>query len=66
MGIVLFKKIRSKIEEFAYPLVGLPSYQKYLDIHFLKHPNCPPKSREDFYKEAFERRYGRDGAKKCC
>ena len=42
------------------------SYQKYLDIHFLKHPNCPPKSREDFYKEAFERRYGRDGAKKCC
>ena len=36
MGIILFKKIRSKIEEFAYPLVGLPSYQKYLDIHFKK------------------------------
>lgn len=60
------KNISLKMEEFFYPLVGLPSYKKYLDSHKLKHPNCHPQSREEFYREAFERRYGKDGAKKCC
>lgn len=54
------------LEKFFHPLVGLPSYKKYLEYHKKYHPNCKPKSRKEFFLDSQEKRYGAKGAKKCC
>ncbi|SQH71187.1 YbdD/YjiX family protein [Helicobacter mustelae] len=51
---------------FVQLLVGMPSYEKYLEHHKKHHPHCTPLSRKEFFAQSQERRYGRDGAKKCC
>lgn len=53
-------------ERFFHLLVGLPSYEKYLDYHRKYHPNCTPKTRKEFFMDSQNKRYSRDGAKKCC
>ncbi|RDU67677.1 DUF466 domain-containing protein [Helicobacter didelphidarum] len=60
--MILYKKS----EIFFHLLVGLPSYEKYLDYHKKYHPNCTPKSRKEFFLDSQNKRYSRDGAKKCC
>ncbi|TLD84327.1 CstA-like transporter-associated (seleno)protein [Helicobacter trogontum] len=53
-------------ERFFHLLVGLPSYEKYLDYHRKYHPHCIPKTRKEFFIDSQNKRYSRDGAKKCC
>lgn len=53
-------------EKFFHLLVGLPSYEKYLDYHKKYHPHCTPKTRKEFFMDSQNKRYSRDGAKKCC
>lgn len=53
-------------EIFFHVLVGLPSYEKYLEYHRKYHPNCKPKTRKEFFIDSQNKRYSRDGAKKCC
>lgn len=60
------KNLYKKIEIFFHSMAGLPSYEKYLEYHEKYHCGCRPKSRKDFFNEAQNKRYGRDGAKKCC
>ncbi|WP_104696997.1 MULTISPECIES: KCU-star family selenoprotein [unclassified Helicobacter] len=59
-------KFYKSSERFFHLLVGVPSYDKYLEHHHKYHPNCKPKTRKEFFLEMQNQRYGSDGAKKCC
>ncbi|EOB4991897.1 KCU-star family selenoprotein [Campylobacter upsaliensis] len=64
----LFKKIRfyyEKAERFFHPLVGLSSYDKYLEHMRENHPEIPPKSRGEFFKECLDKKYNQGGLNKC-
>lgn len=55
-----------KAERFFHPLVGLSSYDKYLEHMKEKHPEKTPKSRSEFFKECLEKKYNSGGLHKCC
>lgn len=46
-------------------MVGLPDYQSYLDHMENTHPDRPPMTYEEFFRERQEARYG-GGQGKCC
>lgn len=51
-----FSEIIDKIDEALYPIIGLPSYEKYLE-HFKKnHPGEKPMSKAEFFKEAQDKK----------
>lgn len=52
-------------DRFFHLLVGLPSYDKYVEHMKIHHPDEVPKSRKEFFKEALDKKYGAGGAK-CC
>lgn len=57
--MVWLKKVKQaydSLDKALYPLVGLPSYQKYLE-HFSKHhPDKTPMTRGEFFNAAQESR----------
>ena len=55
-----------KAERFFHPLVGVASYDKYLEHMKEKHPEKTPKSREEFFKDYLERKYNSGGSNRCC
>lgn len=59
------KWLYQKSERFFHVLVGMPSYDKYLEYMQNFHPNCTPKTRAEFFREAQDKRYG-GGASRCC
>ena len=54
-----------KIDRFSHLLVGMPSYDKYVEYMEKFHPNQTPKSQREFFKEALEKKYGA-GSSRCC
>ncbi len=67
-----FKEFGGKIhalykrsDRFVHLLVGLPSYDKYVEHMKKNHPDKVPKSQKEFFKEALDKKYGAGGAK-CC
>lgn len=46
-------------------LVGVPDYDLYLAHMRRTHPDTPPMTREAFFANRLEARYGR-GASRCC
>jgi len=50
------KAFYEKSERFFHPLVGLSSYDKYLDHMKRHHPEKEVLSRGDFFKECLERK----------
>ncbi|MDX4051005.1 KCU-star family selenoprotein [Aliarcobacter skirrowii] len=65
----MFKHIKTlyeKSEKFFHPLVGLSSYEKYLEHMKRNHPNDKVLSRGEFFNESLDRRYNSGGFKKCC
>lgn len=65
-----FKELRAKIhsfykrsDRFVHLLVGLPSYDKYVEHMKRHHPDEAPKSQKEFFKEALDKKYGANGAK---
>ncbi|PAF48909.1 hypothetical protein BKH41_04595 [Helicobacter sp. 12S02232-10] len=52
-------------DRFLYLLVGLPSYDKYLEHMQKNHPDKIPKTREEFFNEAQEARYNSGDTRKC-
>lgn len=58
-------QIYKKSDRFFHLLVGLPSYDKYLEHMKKFHPDKIPKSQKEFFLQAQEARYGKNGAKKC-
>jgi uncharacterized short protein YbdD (DUF466 family) len=46
-------------------IVGVPDYDRYLEHMRRSHPDARPMSREAFFANRLEARYGR-GASRCC
>ena len=59
--IAIFYK---KIDRFSHLLVGMPSYDKYVEYMQKFHPNETPQTQREFFKEALEKKYGA-GSSKC-
>ncbi len=53
-------------EIFSHLLVGLPSYEKYLEYHQRVYPHSKPKSRKSFFLDSQNKKYGCNGNKRCC
>ncbi|EIJ82196.1 DUF466 domain-containing protein [Bacillus methanolicus] len=55
-------------KQFISLLVGVPSYEKYIEHMKTHHPGEPIKSRKEFFCEAQESRFnGKDGKiSRCC
>jgi len=65
----MFKKVKKfyeKSERFFHPLVGLSSYDKYLEHMKKAHPEKKPKSRAEFFQECLDKKYNSGGFTKCC
>lgn len=59
------KNIYKKSERFFHLLVGMPSYDKYLEHMAKNHPDKIPKTRKEFFREAQDSRYGSGGVRRC-
>lgn len=62
------KEILSYRKQFLSLLVGVPSYETYVEHMKKHHPNDSVKSRKEFFCEAQESRYNAKGGKvsRCC
>jgi uncharacterized short protein YbdD (DUF466 family) len=47
-------------------MVGVPSYQTYVDHMRLTHPGKPPMSYAEFVKDRQLARFGGKGSPRCC
>ena len=65
MNFKKFKHYYEKAERFFHPLVGLSSYDKYLEHMKHKHPEKTPKTRGEFFKECLDKKYKSGGLNKC-
>ncbi|MGX3045588.1 KCU-star family selenoprotein [Helicobacter sp. T3_23-1056] len=64
----ILEKLRQwykKSDRFFHLLVGMPSYDKYVEHMRTKHPEREIKSQAEFFKEALEARYN-GGVNRCC
>lgn len=63
-----FKTIMQYLKQFFSLLVGVPSYEKYVEHMQAHHPGEPIQSRKEFFCEAQDARYnGKDGKiSRCC
>nr|MBP3725484.1 KCU-star family selenoprotein [Campylobacter sp.] len=50
------KNAYDKIDGAVAPIIGLPSYEKYLEHFRTHHPDQTPLSRAEFFKEAQDRK----------
>jgi uncharacterized short protein YbdD (DUF466 family) len=62
------RKINYYRKQFFSLLVGVPSYETYVEHMESHHPGEPVKSRKEFFCEAQEARYNAKGGKvsRCC
>jgi len=62
------KKFNYYRKQFFSLLVGVPSYETYVEHMESHHPGEPVKSRKEFFCEAQEARYNAKGGKvsRCC
>ena len=60
------KEFYEKSEKFFHPLVGLSSYEKYLEHMKRVHKNKKVLTRGEFFNESLDRKYNTGGFKKCC
>ncbi|MGE7765206.1 YbdD/YjiX family protein [Peribacillus sp. NPDC096540] len=61
-------KILSYRKQFVSLLVGVPSYETYVDHMKVHHPKDTVKTRKEFFCEAQDERYNAKGGKvsRCC
>ncbi|RHW38952.1 DUF466 domain-containing protein [Neobacillus notoginsengisoli] len=62
------KDILAYRKQFISLLVGVPSYEKYVEHMMAQHPGQPVKTRKEFFCEAQDARYNGKGGKvsRCC
>ncbi|NRD78025.1 YbdD/YjiX family protein [Bacillus sp. BRMEA1] len=62
------RKFNAYRKQFISLLVGVPSYETYVEHMKTHHPDQPVKSRKQFFCEAQEERYNAKGGKvsRCC
>ncbi|WP_409272116.1 YbdD/YjiX family protein [Neobacillus sp. SCS-31] len=55
-------------KQFISLLVGVPSYERYVEHMTAHHPDQPVKTRKEFFCEAQDARYNAKGGKvsRCC
>ncbi|WP_316572595.1 YbdD/YjiX family protein [Neobacillus sp. YIM B06451] len=55
-------------KQFISLLVGVPSYERYVEHMKAQHPDQPVKTRKEFFCEAQDARYNAKGGKvsRCC
>lgn len=53
------------LAQTARLIVGVPDYDRYVAHMRRSHPDTPPMSREAFFVNRLDARYGR-GASRCC
>jgi len=61
-----FRKFYQKSDRLINLLVGMPSYDKYIEHMKTKHPDQPIMTRKAFFNEALEARYSGVGGLRCC
>jgi uncharacterized short protein YbdD (DUF466 family) len=71
MSKPMYKKFKNMMQyrkQFLSLLVGVPSYEKYVEHMQSHHPDNPVKSRKEFFCEAQDARYDAKGGKvsRCC
>ena len=52
------RRIYQRSDRFLHLLVGMPSYDKYLEHMHKNNPDKIPKIQKEFFKEAMESKYG--------
>ena len=57
------KNIFKTMDKFLYPMLGLASYENYLEHHKLLHKDEKPLSKKDFHKRAEIAKFGQDKAR---
>lgn len=65
----MFKKISKAgkyLGQMANLMVGIPDYDNYVQHMKLNHPDKPPMTYEEFFRERQDARYGGKGGFKCC
>ena len=62
--VASLKALYKKYDRFFHLLVGMPSYDKYVEHMRQNHPDKIPKTQREFFKEAMEAKYGA-GRNKC-
>lgn len=62
------KEFKKYYKQFISLLVGVPSYEKYVEHMKTHHPDQPIQSRKEFFIEAQESRFNAKGGKvtRCC
>lgn len=58
------KALYRRSDRFFHLLVGMPSYDKYVEHMRIHHPDKIPKTQKEFFAEALEAKYGA-GRTKC-
>ncbi|WP_334095413.1 KCU-star family selenoprotein [Helicobacter typhlonius] len=58
------KLLYKRSDRFLHLLVGMPSYDKYVEHMRIHHPDEIPKTQKEFFAEALEAKYGA-GSTKC-
>lgn len=58
------KYLYKRSDRFFHLLVGMPSYDKYLEHMKKNHPDEIPKTQKEFFREAQDAKYG-PGSSKC-
>ena len=61
---VVFERVRG-IRQIFRQMFGIPDYERYLAHGAARHPGAPVLSRREFYAQAIERKYGKNGPR-CC
>lgn len=59
------KALAHGLRQMAYLMVGLPDYETYVTHMRRAHPERPPMSPEQFFRERQAARY-RGGSGRCC
>ena len=57
--------VMSGIARGMRAVLGVPDYTKYVQHMKQSHPDCRIMTRDEFYRERFDAKYSKPGAK-CC
>ena len=63
------RQVGRKLAQTARLMVGVPDYDTYVAHREANHPDEPVMTREDFFRNSQERRYGggsKGGVFRCC
>ncbi|MGE0665366.1 MAG: YbdD/YjiX family protein [Sphingomonadales bacterium] len=61
-----YRSYSSYLARAARLMVGLPDYDLYVLHRRIHHPDEPVMTREQFFRDRQDRRYGGGGISRCC